>query len=605
MKARVLYADPPWKFADRLPGPGRGSAKHYDVLSQDDIEAFPLPLLEDDALLILWRVASQVEEAYRVVRAWGFTPKSEIVWAKTTGGAKTDPTAATQERCAHCGTIVHALDCPTLDADFLEEPATMHFGMGHYTRNNHETAIVATRGRFKVVDKAIRSVFFAPRTKHSAKPPSMHDLIEKLAGGGAGGPYVELFAREPWAGWTTFGNELPDGMAWRPWEGYTPYSEGLWTRDGVQAVAYKVLARDAEVAGEEVPTPKTDAEAGFTDPHGNLPRPAGLVKGGPLSSLELANAGLVTDAVALSWVNAHTRAIAFRWSHEEEHTDALLNRPPPDGEAFVRRHGEIPSHVLEELGVHPALVRDALRDAILARAFEAKLLSAYDQTLPPNERWAILPYVAPVGFYAEALAAFALPEPAAVTAAAPRDKLPDENLSLLATELTSRGCKISLIDVCGWSVVQRDIARAWIERGGDEPDFLSTFHSNGSSATLDDPDAARLLAKRGGPTGCSACDRGEMLQPGREFVHTGKGPQCKDRLETNGAPLADEGLTVVPPEHGGELAVPKRRRGRPPGSKNKSSKNGARTTWTVAQALARAVAARQAEEAADAVAALE
>lgn len=35
---KLLIADPPWPFDDRLPGPGRGAEKHYSTLS--------LPLLE-------------------------------------------------------------------------------------------------------------------------------------------------------------------------------------------------------------------------------------------------------------------------------------------------------------------------------------------------------------------------------------------------------------------------------------------------------------------------------------------------------------------------------------------------------------------------------
>src|SRR5689334_4809733 len=108
---KILVADPPWAHRDPLPGSGRGAAKHYRVLTLDEICAFPLPPLADDALLILWRVASMGEEAYRVCRAWGFVPKSELVWKKLTRGGK------------------------------------RWFGMGRYVRCEHETAVVALRGR--------------------------------------------------------------------------------------------------------------------------------------------------------------------------------------------------------------------------------------------------------------------------------------------------------------------------------------------------------------------------------------------------------------------------------------------------------------------------
>jgi len=169
VRARVLCADPPWSFGDKLPGKSRGAAKNYRVLSLADICAFPLPPLADDCYLFLWRVASQVEEAYRVVRAWGFVPKSEIVWEKLT--AKGKP----------------------------------WFGMGRTVRASHETAIIATRGKPKPLCHSVRSRFaaVAQKRKHSAKPEAFYDLVERLAAG----PYVELFARRQRAGWTCLGDQ--------------------------------------------------------------------------------------------------------------------------------------------------------------------------------------------------------------------------------------------------------------------------------------------------------------------------------------------------------------------------------------------------------------
>lgn len=170
MKAfRVLLADPPWSFGDKLPGPTRGAAKNYRVMSIEDICAFALPPLAPDAWLFLWRVSSQVEEAYRVVRAWGFAPKSEIVWEKITVGGYP------------------------------------HFGMGHYVRASHETCIVAVRGNVRPLDRAVRSRFAAPVGAHSEKPEAFYGIVERLSSG----PYCELFARRPRKGWTCLGDELP------------------------------------------------------------------------------------------------------------------------------------------------------------------------------------------------------------------------------------------------------------------------------------------------------------------------------------------------------------------------------------------------------------
>lgn len=172
-RARVLVADPPWQFDDDLPGDLRGASSHYDTLDLAGIKAFPLPALEEDAILFLWRVASMPEEALAVCRAWGFTPKTEAVWVKTA-------------------------------APKPDQPIRLAFGMGRYTRAAHETCLIATRGRPKVRDRGVRSVFFAPRGAHSAKPDAFYALVERLADG----PFAELFARRAREGWIQYGNEL-------------------------------------------------------------------------------------------------------------------------------------------------------------------------------------------------------------------------------------------------------------------------------------------------------------------------------------------------------------------------------------------------------------
>ena len=177
-RARVVVADPPWSFVDALPGTTRGAEKNYGVMTQADIEGFLPALIASgelrvarDAVLFCWRVASQVEEAYRVVRAWGFTPKSEIVWRKLTKHGKP------------------------------------HFGMGRIIRASHEVCIVATSGKVTPKVKNVRSVFEAQVGVHSAKPDAFGDIVEDLFDG----PYVELFARRQRPGWICLGNEMPLG----------------------------------------------------------------------------------------------------------------------------------------------------------------------------------------------------------------------------------------------------------------------------------------------------------------------------------------------------------------------------------------------------------
>ena len=170
----VLLADPPWKFGDGLPGKSRGAAKNYSVLTVQEIMRFPLPRFTESAILFLWRVSSMQAEALKVVDAWGFTVKSEIVWGKFRASGKP------------------------------------WFGMGRYVRAAHETCLVCTRGRYKVASRSVPSRFsarvpLAPDGSHlhSGKPPEFYEIVERLTHPGEA--KMELFARKARPGWVSFG----------------------------------------------------------------------------------------------------------------------------------------------------------------------------------------------------------------------------------------------------------------------------------------------------------------------------------------------------------------------------------------------------------------
>ncbi len=174
---KVVCADPPWPFNDKLPGETRGAIKNYKTMRVQDIMDFPLPAIADDAVLFMWKVASMPQEALYVISAWGFTPKTEVVWLKKTVHGK------------------------------------RWFGMGHTLRAEHETAIVATKGRPHVKNHSTRSTFmtevdFAGLSdtvqRHSQKPDKFYEIVESLFDG----PYLELFARQTREGWTSIGDEL-------------------------------------------------------------------------------------------------------------------------------------------------------------------------------------------------------------------------------------------------------------------------------------------------------------------------------------------------------------------------------------------------------------
>lgn len=168
----VLAADPPWLFADKLPGKRRGAASHYKCITLDDIKGFALPrqvVRAPDAVLFLWRVAAMQREALDVAECWGFKPYGELVWQKLTKTGK------------------------------------KHFGMGHITRATHETCLIAVRGRALPDVRNERSTFEARVGVHSEKPEAFYRLIERLY---PDAHRYEIFARRPRVGWAQYGNEL-------------------------------------------------------------------------------------------------------------------------------------------------------------------------------------------------------------------------------------------------------------------------------------------------------------------------------------------------------------------------------------------------------------
>jgi N6-adenosine-specific RNA methylase IME4 len=142
------------------------------------------PLLADGCTLYLWRVSAMQQEALDVMKAWGFTLKTEVCWAKLSRGS----------------------DATAWDAEKPDEDDKMHFGLGHRLRAAHETCLIGIRGKPEVLSHSIRSVFFAPYERHSAKPEVFYtQIVEKLSPG----PYCELFGRRRRANWLVVGDELP------------------------------------------------------------------------------------------------------------------------------------------------------------------------------------------------------------------------------------------------------------------------------------------------------------------------------------------------------------------------------------------------------------
>ena len=130
MPYRIVLADPPWSFNDKLrmdPFVDRGSDDNYDTMPVNEICTLSTAdrriagfEVDDPAVLFLWITNSFLLDGSgtRVARAWGFEPKQIITWVKTKKS---------------------------------QEPETVNdlqFGMDRITRGVTEHVIVATRGKY-------------------------------------------------------------------------------------------------------------------------------------------------------------------------------------------------------------------------------------------------------------------------------------------------------------------------------------------------------------------------------------------------------------------------------------------------------------------------
>ena len=172
-KYSIIYADPAWSYRDKALAGDRGAGCKYEVMSIEDIKKLPVKeLAEDDAVLFMWVTMPMLEEAFAVMRAWGFNYKTcAFTWVKQ--NKKAD---------------------------------SLFWGMGNWTRANAELCLLGIKGKPKRADAGVHSVILSHIEEHSKKPAETRDRIVKLLAGGK--PKIELFARQTVEGWDCWGNEV-------------------------------------------------------------------------------------------------------------------------------------------------------------------------------------------------------------------------------------------------------------------------------------------------------------------------------------------------------------------------------------------------------------
>src|SRR4029077_16927012 len=84
-KYGVIVADPEWRFEpwSRETGMDRSAENHYPTSATEVIAARPVEsIAADDCALFLWATMPMLPDALEVMKAWGFSYRTNWVWVK-------------------------------------------------------------------------------------------------------------------------------------------------------------------------------------------------------------------------------------------------------------------------------------------------------------------------------------------------------------------------------------------------------------------------------------------------------------------------------------------------------------------------------------------
>ncbi len=186
----TILADPPWRFQNST---GKVAPEHrrlnrYGTMTLSDICDLPVrDVAADTAHLYLWVPNALLAEGLDVMKAWGFTYKSNIVWHKVRKDGGSDGR-----------------------------------GVGFYFRNVTELVLFGVRGKnARTLPPGRNQVNYVSSRKreHSRKPDELYPIIEACSPG----PFLELFARGARPGWKVWGNQADEAYA-PTWATYKNHS---------------------------------------------------------------------------------------------------------------------------------------------------------------------------------------------------------------------------------------------------------------------------------------------------------------------------------------------------------------------------------------------
>lgn len=149
-------------------------------MSFEEIAALPIDKLSlPQSHLYLWCPNALLLEALGIMKRWGFTYKTNIVWFKVRKDGGPDGR-----------------------------------GVGFYFRNVTELLLFGVKGglRTSKPGRTQVNIIISRKQEHSRKPEGVYDIIESCSPS----PYLELFARQRKQGWDQWGDEVDTYEKTRP-----------------------------------------------------------------------------------------------------------------------------------------------------------------------------------------------------------------------------------------------------------------------------------------------------------------------------------------------------------------------------------------------------
>lgn len=192
----TILIDPPWPTGKPRP---KGSTfytmvnRQYPTMKMVDLISLPVDdIRKPDSVILMWTTWGNVENAINLIGKWGFRYCTGMPWLKTvklTGDERDYQANSARDR-------------------FIPKPI---YGPGPWFQHCTELLLIGRRGKpFGSAGNprpARKGIIISERLEHSRKPEDVHRWVESEQ---FPKPWIELFARRPRKGWTTWGNEVAE-----------------------------------------------------------------------------------------------------------------------------------------------------------------------------------------------------------------------------------------------------------------------------------------------------------------------------------------------------------------------------------------------------------